>query len=176
MAYVVTQRCCNDASCVAECPVDCIRPRPEDPGFATAEMLHIDPDTCIDCGACVDACPVDAIYGDDDLPPELARCAEVNAAWFRHHPLDTGIIAAVTTQRLPRDRGPLRVAIVGTGPSACYAAEQLLSRGHVEIEMFDRLPAPWGLARYGVAPDHPETRGSPICSGRRSNAIPSGST
>lgn len=159
MAYVVTQRCCNDASCVTECPVDCIRPRPEDPGFATAEMLHIDPDTCIDCGACVDACPVDAIYGDDDLPPELARYAEVNAAWFRHHPLDTGIIAAVTTQRLPRDLGPLRVAIVGTGPSACYAAEQLLSRGHVAIEMFDRLPAPWGLARYGVAPDHPETRG-----------------
>ncbi|GAB2443325.1 FAD-dependent oxidoreductase [Nocardia tengchongensis] len=159
MAYVITQRCCNDASCVTECPVDCIRPRPDDPGFATAEMLHIDPATCIDCGACVEACPVDAIYADDELPPQLARYADINAAWFQHHPLDIGITPAPAIQRLPRDRGPLRVAIVGAGPSACYAAEQLIARGDVEVEMFDRLPTPWGLARYGVAPDHPETRG-----------------
>ncbi|MEU6565214.1 hypothetical protein, partial [Nocardia nova] len=37
MAYVITQRCCNDASCVPECPVDCIRPTPEQPEFATTE-------------------------------------------------------------------------------------------------------------------------------------------
>ncbi|WP_063046224.1 4Fe-4S binding protein [Nocardia pseudovaccinii] len=159
MAYVITQRCCNDASCVTECPVDCIRPRPEDPGFATAEMLHIDPDTCIDCGACVEACPVDAIYADDDLPTRLARYTEINAAYFAHNPLDSALSPPDSPQRLPRDLGALRVAIVGTGPAACYAAENLLSRGNVEIEMFDRLPAPWGLARYGVAPDHSETRG-----------------
>ncbi|MFC8526765.1 hypothetical protein, partial [Nocardia sp. NPDC057227] len=35
MAYVITQRCCNDASCVSECPVDCIRPTPDQPGFAS---------------------------------------------------------------------------------------------------------------------------------------------
>ncbi len=159
MAFVITQRCCNDASCVAECPVDCIRPRPDDPGFATAEMLHIDPDTCIDCGACMDACPVGAIYGADELPVDLLRYAEINAAYFQHHPLDTDISAATAPARLSREAGRLRVAIVGTGPAACYAAEHLLGRGDVEIEMFDRLPAPWGLARYGVAPDHPETRG-----------------
>ncbi|WP_216915875.1 4Fe-4S dicluster domain-containing protein, partial [Nocardia noduli] len=34
MAYVITQRCCNDASCVSECPVDCIRPTPDQPDFA----------------------------------------------------------------------------------------------------------------------------------------------
>ncbi|WP_040701684.1 FAD-dependent oxidoreductase [Nocardia vinacea] len=158
MAYVITQRCCNDASCVTECPVDCIRPRPEDPEFATAEMLHIDPGTCIDCGACVEACPVDAIYADDDLPTRLARYAEINAAYFAQNPLDTTVSSADPPQRLPRDLETLRVAIVGTGPAACYAAENLLSRGNVEIEMFDRLPAPWGLARYGVAPDHFETR------------------
>ncbi|MEU2042271.1 4Fe-4S binding protein [Nocardia niwae] len=159
MAFVITQRCCNDASCVAECPVDCIRPRPGDPGFANAEMLHIDPDTCIDCGACMDACPVDAIYGADELPPNLLRYAQINAAYFEHHPLETDIAAGAAPARLPRTAGRLRVAIVGTGPAACYAAEQLLGRGDVEIEMFDRLPTPWGLARYGVAPDHPETRG-----------------
>ncbi|MFF3568698.1 4Fe-4S binding protein [Nocardia jiangxiensis] len=153
------QRCCNDASCVAECPVDCIRPRPDEPGFASAELLHIDPDTCIDCGACVEACPVEAIHAEEDLPSDLARYADINAAYFRQHPLDLGIKPVTSPVRVSREQGPLRVAIVGTGPAACYAAEHLLGRGEVEIEMFDRLPAPWGLARYGVAPDHSETRG-----------------
>ena len=50
---------------------------------------------------------------------------------------------------------PLRVAIVGTGPSGFYAAEPLLnSKYAVKVDMFDRLPAPYGLVRYGVAPDH----------------------
>ncbi|MEU0539875.1 4Fe-4S binding protein [Nocardia sp. NPDC005978] len=159
MAYVITQRCCNDASCVVECPVDCIRPRPDEPGFATAELLHIDPDTCIDCGACAEACPVDAIFAADELPDALTRYAEINAAYFEHNPLETTITAAPTPLRLPREAAPLRVAIVGTGPAACYSAEQLLGRGRVEVDLFDKSPAPWGLARYGVAPDHPETRG-----------------
>jgi ferredoxin--NADP+ reductase len=50
---------------------------------------------------------------------------------------------------------PLRVAIVGTGPSGFYAAEHLLKqRPGVEIDLFDRLPTPFGLVRGGVAPDH----------------------
>jgi ferredoxin--NADP+ reductase len=50
---------------------------------------------------------------------------------------------------------PLRVAIVGTGPSGFYAAEHLLKREPaVEIDLFDRLPTPFGLVRGGVAPDH----------------------
>jgi len=55
---------------------------------------------------------------------------------------------------------PLRVAVVGTGPAGCYAAEHLLSRDDVavEINMFDRLPTPYGLVRAGVAPDHPQTK------------------
>uniref|UniRef100_UPI0015732A9D FAD-dependent oxidoreductase n=1 Tax=Nocardia barduliensis TaxID=2736643 RepID=UPI0015732A9D len=59
-----------------------------------------------------------------------------------------------------RAAGPLRVAIVGSGPSACYAAEELL--GHrdldVAITMIERLPVPLGLVRYGVAPDHQRTK------------------
>ncbi|MEU1981400.1 FAD-dependent oxidoreductase [Nocardia sp. NPDC019395] len=159
MAYVITQRCCNDASCVAECPVDCIRPRPEDPQFATAEMLYIDPDTCIDCGACYEACPVDAIYAEEDLPGHLDGFLDVNAGYFAKHPLEPDMSPPPPVQRLAKDLGTLRVAIVGTGPAACYAAEQLLGAGSVEVEMFDRLPTPWGLARYGVAPDHAQTRG-----------------
>ena len=51
---------------------------------------------------------------------------------------------------------PLRVAIIGSGPAAFYAAEHLLKREGlvVEIDMFDRLPTPYGLVRGGVAPDH----------------------
>src|SRR3990167_4242336 len=50
---------------------------------------------------------------------------------------------------------PLRIAIVGSGPSGFYAAEVLIkSNPHVTVNMFDRLPAPYGLVRYGVAPDH----------------------
>ncbi len=50
---------------------------------------------------------------------------------------------------------PLRVAIVGSGPSGFYAAAALFkSELTVEVDMFDRLPTPFGLVRGGVAPDH----------------------
>jgi NAD-dependent dihydropyrimidine dehydrogenase PreA subunit len=61
MPHVITQSCCSDGSCVYACPVNCIHPSPDEPGFATAEMLYIDPVACVDCGACVSACPVGAI-------------------------------------------------------------------------------------------------------------------
>src|SRR3989338_2750249 len=54
---------------------------------------------------------------------------------------------------------PLRAAIVGAGPSGFYAAESLLqSDRKVLVDMFERLPAPYGLVRYGVAPDHPKIK------------------
>jgi ferredoxin--NADP+ reductase len=56
----------------------------------------------------------------------------------------------------------LRLAIVGAGPAGIYAADilQKYDRGFdVSIDLFDRLPAPYGLVRYGVAPDHPRIKG-----------------
>jgi ferredoxin/flavodoxin---NADP+ reductase len=55
---------------------------------------------------------------------------------------------------------PLRVAIVGSGPAGFYAAGHLLKAKdlHVQVDMFDRLPTPWGLVRGGVAPDHPNIK------------------
>jgi ferredoxin/flavodoxin---NADP+ reductase len=58
---------------------------------------------------------------------------------------------------------PLRVAIVGSGPAGFYAAGSLLkSKSHpdlcVQVDMYDRLPTPWGLVRGGVAPDHPNIK------------------
>ncbi|MFS3128634.1 FAD-dependent oxidoreductase [Nocardioides sp. Bht2] len=53
----------------------------------------------------------------------------------------------------------LRVAIVGAGPAGIYAADQLIKSGtEVSIDLFERLPAPYGLVRYGVAPDHPRIK------------------
>ena len=50
---------------------------------------------------------------------------------------------------------PLRVAIVGSGPAGFYAAEALFKSGQtVQVDMYDRLPTPYGLVRGGVAPDH----------------------
>ncbi|MBN1564208.1 MAG: FAD-dependent oxidoreductase [Anaerolineae bacterium] len=55
---------------------------------------------------------------------------------------------------------PLRVAIIGSGPSAFYAAEYLQKHPEIaaEIDMFERLPTPFGLVRGGVAPDHPKIK------------------
>jgi ferredoxin--NADP+ reductase len=55
--------------------------------------------------------------------------------------------------------GRRRVAIVGAGPAGAFAAASLLrSAGDVEIDLFERLPTPWGLLRGGVAPDHQEIK------------------
>jgi ferredoxin/flavodoxin---NADP+ reductase len=56
-------------------------------------------------------------------------------------------------------RATPRVAIVGAGPAGAFAAACLLrGRGDVEIDLFERLPTPWGLLRGGVAPDHQEIK------------------
>ncbi len=54
----------------------------------------------------------------------------------------------------------LRVAVVGSGPAGFYAAGALLASDDppCEVDMFDRLPTPWGLVRLGVAPDHPKIK------------------
>jgi len=48
----------------------------------------------------------------------------------------------------------VRVAVVGAGPAGIYATEALLERGDVRVDIYDALPTPFGLVRYGVAPDH----------------------
>ena len=57
----------------------------------------------------------------------------------------------------------LRLAIVGAGPAGIYAADLIIKSElrdfDVSIDLFDLLPAPYGLVRYGVAPDHPRIKG-----------------
>lgn len=61
----------------------------------------------------------------------------------------------MSTVRLGTAERPLRVAVIGAGPSGFYATAALLGSDlEVEVDLFDRLPAPFGLVRGGVAPDH----------------------
>ena len=57
------------------------------------------------------------------------------------------------------DAGGVRIAVVGSGPSGFYATEALLRSGTpLAVDMFERLPVPYGLVRFGVAPDHPKLK------------------
>src|SRR3569832_2592153 len=87
MAHVIAQPCIGtkDTACVTVCPVDCIHPTKDEAEFAAAEMLYIDPDTCIDCGLCVDECPVPAIFPQEDLPAEWASFIERNAQYYKKY-------------------------------------------------------------------------------------------
>ena len=59
---------------------------------------------------------------------------------------------------MPRGADPLTVAIVGSGPAAMYAADELLTQRGVRVNVFEKLPTPYGLVRAGVAPDHQSTK------------------
>jgi ferredoxin--NADP+ reductase len=58
------------------------------------------------------------------------------------------------------DPAPTRIAVIGSGPAGFYTAGHLLKDpdAAVEVDMFERLPTPWGLVRSGVAPDHPKIK------------------
>jgi adrenodoxin-NADP+ reductase len=63
---------------------------------------------------------------------------------------------STSTTASPR---PFRLAIVGSGPAGFYTASRVLKHYHdTNIDMYEKLPVPFGLVRYGVAPDHPEVK------------------
>ncbi|KAI1075609.1 nucleotide-binding domain-containing protein [Whalleya microplaca] len=63
-----------------------------------------------------------------------------------------------TTASRRHDR-PLRMAIVGSGPAGFYTAYRVMSKTpNTRVDMFEALPVPFGLVRFGVAPDHPEVK------------------
>ena len=51
----------------------------------------------------------------------------------------------------------MRIAVVGSGPAGFYVTAPLLAAG-AQVDLIERLPVPWGLVRFGVAPDHPEIK------------------
>ena len=84
MAFIICEPCIDikDSACVDVCPVDCIHPRKDEPQFASANMLYIHPDECIDCGACVPACPVAAIFSLDETPRKWEQFIDMNRRYF----------------------------------------------------------------------------------------------
>lgn len=168
MPFAITQNCCNDASCIAACPVNCIHPTPDEPDFGSTDMLYIDPKSCIDCGACVDACPVDAIFPVESLLSGPKKpYPQINADYFAAQTPVEAVDPApnfhtwnppVFNRSIPSDFPVLDVAVVGTGPAGMYAVEDLLLHTNARVTLIDRLPVAGGLIRYGVAPDHPATK------------------
>ncbi|MDR7292300.1 ferredoxin--NADP+ reductase [Mycolicibacterium senegalense] len=143
--------------------MNCIHPSPDEPGFATAEMLYIDPDACVDCGACVSACPVGAIAADTRLTEKQLPFIELNAAFYPKRegklPPTSKLAPVIAAPKVePHGGAPLTVAIVGSGPAAMYAADELLTQRGVRVNVFEKLPTPYGLVRAGVAPDHQSTK------------------
>ena len=59
---------------------------------------------------------------------------------------------------ITRFASTINVAIVGSGPAGFYTTQKLLKEPRVNVDIFEKLPVPFGLVRYGVAPDHPEVK------------------
>lgn len=58
-----------------------------------------------------------------------------------------------------RQSRPFRIAVIGSGPAGFYAAYRLMTKVEdAYVDMYEQLPVPFGLVRYGVAPDHPEVK------------------
>jgi anaerobic selenocysteine-containing dehydrogenase/NADPH-dependent glutamate synthase beta subunit-like oxidoreductase/NAD-dependent dihydropyrimidine dehydrogenase PreA subunit len=158
MAYVVTEACQGDkfTKCVDVCPVDAFR--------EGTDMLYIDPQACIECNACLTECPVRAIYPESAVPESMQHYIELNARMAAECPpitesreTDDRIVSATPKSRTG---GPARrLAVVGAGPSGFYAADEMLRQlPEATVDIFERLPTPFGLVRYGVAPDHPKIK------------------
>lgn len=158
MAFAIGQNCCNDTSCLSVCPVNCIHPTRGEPEFGSTDQLYVDPRTCIDCGACADACPVDAVMSVTTLPAAQAGYAAINADWFVGRPAVVDWDAPTFPRPGTSDVGVLDIAIVGTGPSASYTAQELLRATPARVTLIDRIDVAGGLVRFGVAPDHVGTR------------------
>ena len=120
-------------------------------------MVYVDPQACVDCGACATACPVDAVKPHTKLTDTELPFVQLNARYFEVNPhSDRTPLAFVPPKR--HVTTALRVAVVGAGPAGLYVADELLKHAGVTVDVFDRLPTPYGLVRYGVAPDHRSTK------------------
>ena len=125
-------------------------------------------------------CPVEAIFYEDDLPEEWEDYHAANVDFFddigspggadahgvinKDHPFIAGLPPQNTddSTRISMTTTPFRVAVIGAGPAGIYAADLLTKADHdldLSIDLFERLPSPFGLVRYGVAPDHPRIKG-----------------
>lgn len=153
MAYVITGACSGAkyTSCVDVCPVNAFR--------EGEEMLYIDPNVCISCNACLTECPTRAIYPEASVPEDQRHYIEINAIESKRLPLITERKVEGATQSNSTAQSDKRFAIVGAGPSGFFASEALLKHyPGANIDLIEKLPTPFGLVRFGVAPDHQDIK------------------
>ena len=66
---------------------------------------------------------------------------------------------AYTSKERVHDARPFRMAVIGSGPAGFYTAYKVMSKiDKSVVDMYEHLPVPYGLVRFGVAPDHPEVK------------------
>jgi NAD-dependent dihydropyrimidine dehydrogenase PreA subunit len=80
---VIVDKCIKDLLCISACLREALHPLPNEPGFANAAQLFINPRKCIGCGSCMSACESGAIFEVQGLPRDLERFAAVNADYYR---------------------------------------------------------------------------------------------
>ena len=95
---------------------------------------------------------------------QLGVCFTAARRAYRLHIASSSPLLLSTTRRFLSSQRH-RIAIVGSGPSGCYTAKYLQAawkkakhEATLQIDILERLPTPYGLVRYGVAPDHPEVK------------------
>lgn len=72
---------------------------------------------------------------------------------------DVSYVARRGNSNIVQDERPFRMAVLGSGPAGFYTAYKVMSSiGNAIVDMYEYLPVPFGLVRYGVAPDHPEVK------------------
>jgi len=102
----------------------------------------------------------------------LTSASSASRSLSTTQPLGT---TTTTTHTFPtRDGTPLRLAVIGSGPAGFYTAYRAMSKiQDIKVDMYEALPVPFGLVRFGVAPDHPEVKVSTACRGNMiSHATP----
>jgi NAD-dependent dihydropyrimidine dehydrogenase PreA subunit len=72
----------GDEHRIETCPVNCLHPTTDEPDFATAAQLYVNPTECIDGGARIPVCPTTSIFDLEELPAELQEFVQKDAAHF----------------------------------------------------------------------------------------------
>lgn len=93
----------------------------------------------------------------------ITRIVRVSEAYSKSFLISSRVTRLYTSRRhsshVVRDGRPFRMAVLGSGPAGFYTAYKVLSSiENAIIDMYESLPVPFGLVRFGVAPDHPEVK------------------
>ena len=93
--------------------------------------------------------------------PRLRLCASPGGRRLLNASLSLGAFSSrsLSTAQTTRNGRPFRLAVIGSGPAGFYTAYRAMTKiQDAKVDMYEALPVPFGLVRFGVAPDHPEVK------------------